>query len=227
MTTTDGRVDDSRSYRGRVNDADTTAAAPVAGADGRAERRESLLDAAERCIRRDGPDVSMAAIAAEAGITKPILYAHFGDKAGLADALGQRYSAELITAFMSVGSTSDHPRDLVARGVDAWIGFISDEPELYRFLTRGPFAKPDRLNAHRVASDIGGGLGDLIAALLTEAGRPTDPSTPWALGIIGMVHMTAEWWLDDTTMSRAQIVDYTTRLLWNGLSGEVLGETGR
>lgn len=45
-------------------------------------RRRELLEAAERIVLRDGPDASMNAIAAEAGITKPILYRHFGDKGG-------------------------------------------------------------------------------------------------------------------------------------------------
>ena len=54
------------------------------------ERRAELLGAAERAIRRIGPHASMDEIAAEAGITKPILYSHFGDKAGLVTALSGR-----------------------------------------------------------------------------------------------------------------------------------------
>ncbi|MCB1004958.1 MAG: helix-turn-helix transcriptional regulator [Acidimicrobiales bacterium] len=44
-------------------------------------RRAELADAAVRAIRTVGADASMADIAAEAGITKPVLYHHFGDKA--------------------------------------------------------------------------------------------------------------------------------------------------
>ena len=60
------------------------------------ERREELLDAAERAIRRAGPQASMDQLAGEAGITKPILYSHFGDRAGLAEALAERTSDMLI-----------------------------------------------------------------------------------------------------------------------------------
>src|SRR5690606_36511130 len=63
--------------------------------DRRAERRQELLDAAVVTIRRDGAGVSMEDIAHEAGITKPILYANFGDKAGLADALAKRFTRDL------------------------------------------------------------------------------------------------------------------------------------
>ena len=40
--------------------------------------REQLLDAAERAVRSAGPQVTMEAIAAEANVTKPILYRGVG-----------------------------------------------------------------------------------------------------------------------------------------------------
>src|SRR5690242_9730536 len=70
----------------------TNAPAPATGAPstraGRdPRRRRALLEAADRIILREGPEASMAAIASEAGISKPILYRHFGDKSGLYQAL--------------------------------------------------------------------------------------------------------------------------------------------
>src|SRR5688572_28110997 len=62
----------------------------------RATRRAELMEAAVRAIRRDGPLVSMDAIAAEAGVTKPIVYRHFGDRVGLASALAEQYGAALV-----------------------------------------------------------------------------------------------------------------------------------
>src|SRR3954463_9018501 len=62
----------------------------------RAARRTELLEAAVRAIRRDGPGVSMDVIAAEAGVTKPIIYRHFGDRIGLATALADQFGAALV-----------------------------------------------------------------------------------------------------------------------------------
>ena len=59
-------------------------------------RRRELLEAADRVVLRDGPEASMNAIAAEAGITKPILYRHFGDKSGLYRALAKRHTDALL-----------------------------------------------------------------------------------------------------------------------------------
>ena len=58
-----------------------------------------LLEAADRVVLRDGPGASMNAIAAEAGITKPILYRHFGDKGGLYRALAVRHTDALLAAL--------------------------------------------------------------------------------------------------------------------------------
>src|SRR3954470_3770542 len=46
-------------------------------------RRMSLLEAADRVVRRSGPEASMAAIAAEAGISKTVVSRHFGDTGGV------------------------------------------------------------------------------------------------------------------------------------------------
>src|SRR5829696_7177737 len=92
----------------------------------RDERRAELLDAAERAIRRIGPQASMDELAAEAGITKPILYSHFGDKAGLARALAERVAAELNVSISASLSRIRDPSAMVAETIDAFCTFIQD-----------------------------------------------------------------------------------------------------
>ena len=59
---------------------------------------DSILDAAERVIARDGSGASIEAIAIEAGVTKPIVYARVGARAELCEALAERLAARLDTA---------------------------------------------------------------------------------------------------------------------------------
>ena len=61
----------------------------------RLERRAELLDAATRVVRREGPAASMDQIAAEAGISKPIVYRHFRDRDDLVAGVAQRFADEL------------------------------------------------------------------------------------------------------------------------------------
>ena len=53
----------------------------------RSLQRQRLLDDAMAAIRLHGSSVSVENIAAHAGVSKPVIYAEFGDKAGIADAL--------------------------------------------------------------------------------------------------------------------------------------------
>src|SRR6266498_3874117 len=79
----------------------------------RAEKKRELLDAAIRAIERDGPRVSMRAMAAEADVTKPILYRHFGAKGGLYQAIAERYATELLTQIRAALAQDLPSRDLL------------------------------------------------------------------------------------------------------------------
>src|SRR5688572_19512174 len=107
----------------------------------REARREELLDAADRAIRRQGPAVSMDEIAAEAGVTKPILYRHFGDKAGLSLALGERYVAHLLGRIHEALDRETDPRRRVETTLDAYLQLVDEEPQIYRFIVQETIAE--------------------------------------------------------------------------------------
>ena len=99
----------------------------------RERRRLELLDAADRVIHRGGVAFSMDEIASEAGITKPVVYRHFGDKDGLHEALTERYIGELKQALRPATETDD-PRSRLAATIDAYLSYVEREPDRYRFL---------------------------------------------------------------------------------------------
>jgi AcrR family transcriptional regulator len=186
----------------------------------REERREELLDAAERAIRQAGPQASMDQLASEAGITKPILYSHFGDRAGLADALAVRTSDLLITTLAESLARGEQrrPHEVVHSALDAFCSFIEAEPSIYRFLVRSALETPNPLSSRLVTS-----IAENIAALLGHGFRAADIDStlaePWGLMIVGMGFVGAEWWLDNQRMTKDELVDYLTELVWGGLAG--------
>ena len=188
--------------------------------DHRRQRRDELITAAVRAILTHGPDVDMAQIAAVAGVSKPVLYRYFTDKAQLWVAVGERLAQTVTDAVTPAIAQVREERDLIAATIDAYLGTIEAEPELYRFFVHlsGSPAVPHLIaNAARtIATDLARVIGDRLRALGLDSG----PAEPWAHGMVGMVQAVGDWWiLHGRPMNRAALTDYLTMLLWNGLSG--------
>ncbi|CAM5639182.1 putative HTH-type transcriptional regulator [Streptomyces hirsutus] len=91
-------------------------------------RRRELLEAADRVVLREGPHASMNAIAAEAGITKPILYRHFGDKGGLYAALAQRHTDALLASLRAALDAPADRRERVENTLDTYLAAMNCGP---------------------------------------------------------------------------------------------------
>jgi AcrR family transcriptional regulator len=183
------------------------------------QRRAELLEAAVRAIRRLGPNASMDEIAAEAGLTKPILYANFGKKAGLAGALADRYLTDLIPAVLGSFEGGRDPKEMVRSAIDTFIAFVEADPEVYRFLVRGVGGDERSFIEQRLITDFGLRLAQVLRAGLRAAGVDSGPAELWAFSILGTVISGAEWWQARPSMSRADLVDYLASFVWEGLSG--------
>jgi AcrR family transcriptional regulator len=192
----------------------------------RDERRAELLDAAERAVRRVGPNASMDEIAAEAGITKPILYSHFGDKAGLIHALAGRVADQVNTAVTEGLSRSGEPSAVVESTLAAFCTFIEREPELYRFLVQSATHASEQTGP-RLMTDIGNQIAVTLGSALRRVGADSGAAEPWAFAIVGMVFASAGWWVERRSMSKDDLVGYLSQLLWSGLSGAGLGAAGQ
>ena len=186
----------------------------------RTQRRATMVQAAMDAVRTHGPGVSVAEIAAAAGITKPVLYRHFADRADLQRAVGREAAALLLARMTPTLSTNGDPREVVRAMVDAFLGGIEDEPELWRFVVHHPV---ERAPGAEIVDDARAEIATMLTAVLAEqlrrAGRDTDRAAAvWAQGLVGMVQSAGDWWLERRPMSRAELTDHLTAIIWSGLS---------
>jgi len=187
--------------------------------DRRAERRRQLLDAAVGAIREIGPGVTMEQLAKAGGVTKPILYRHFGDRDGLIQAIAERFSTDLLVSVTTPLSADSDARDLLRSTVDSYVGFIERDPNLYRFMVQHPPERTDGVTGMSSLVDlIARQVAQVAGERLRAAGRDSGAAVPWAYGIVGLVHQAGDWWVDDQTMSRDTLVSYLVSLLWDGLN---------
>jgi AcrR family transcriptional regulator len=194
----------------------------------RSARREVLLDAADRVVQRDGPAASMAAIASEAGITKPILYRHFGDKGGLYAALAQRHTDRLLEVLQAALAGGGSTRDRVERTVNGYFATIEAEPQVYRFLLHSAEVAVSHEAQGQVQSFLRR-LSELLAlGIAAELGLPPGSlrAETWARAIVGMVQAAGDWWLLTGSRDRAAVVRELTDLLW-GAYPEAAARAGR
>lgn len=192
----------------------------------REARRREFVDAALRVLQTSGTDLPMEAVAAEAGVTKPVLYRYFSDKAALVDALAERGTELLMTRLLPAITSSGPALARTREAIGAYFAVIDESPNLYWLLARRPTdgaaeADPVQQDKEMVASALTAVIGDY----LREFGLDSGAAEPWAYGVTGLVQSTGEWWLQRRSMSRVHVVEYTTRLVWAAFAG-VLRDQG-
>jgi len=188
--------------------------------DHRAQRRNDLIAAAVEAVVRFGPEVDMEQVAAVAGVSKPVLYRYFADKAQLWTAVGEHVGRIVVDAVAPAVAKVDAEYELVAATIDAYLGAIESQPDLYQFVVHqsGAPAMPHVIasSARAIATELARVIGDRMRALGLDSGG----AEAWAYGIVGLVQSVGDWWiLHSRPMSRAALTDYTAALLWHGLSG--------
>lgn len=182
----------------------------------RERRREELLDAADRAVGRLGKDVSMDEVAAEAGITKPVLYRHFGDKEGLHDALAERYVEELEQTLLAA-TVGSRGRARLEATIDAYLRYVERQPERYRFLLEAA----DNPRAGKLVADFRSrnvaNCAFATAESLRRAGLDPKLSELWAHSVSGMIRSVGIWWLETRSMPREELAEHLASVLWEGL----------
>lgn len=195
----------------------------------RDQRRREFVDAALRVLDADGPELLIDSVAAEAGVSKPVLYRYFSDKAALIAALAERGS-ELLQARLIPAINSNGPVfDRISGAVGAYFAVIDEHPNLYWLIARRDFADPSpglglaavHPDKESIANALTAVIGDYLRMFELDSGA----AEPWANGVVGLVQSTGEWWLRRRSMSRAHVVAYVAELIWAALTG-ILRDAG-
>jgi AcrR family transcriptional regulator len=175
-----------------------------------------LLEAAERVIARDGSGASLDAIAAEAGVTKPMVYARVGGRAQLSDGLATRLAERLITAAGTQISSSRLDRATMAALFRTTLEVLSANRDLFLYVTGGSTEDmPDRLLF--LAGTSARPLAELLAHWRERNGHDRSVAMPWAYAIIGMLNLVALWWIEEGDRPVGELSDQLAELVWSGM----------
>ena len=135
------------------------------------QRREQLLDVTRAIAAREGfHAVSIERVAREAGITRPVVYGHFGDLGGLMEALLERETVRALGQLAAVLPERLDPQDLAGQllaAFEAYLDAAESEPDTWRLVLMPPDGAPAALR-----EAVAGGRAAVLTAL-TSAVAPT------------------------------------------------------
>jgi AcrR family transcriptional regulator len=143
------------------------------------QRREQLLDATKAIVAERGfHAVSIEAVAREAGITRPIVYGHFRDLAGLLEALidreGDRARSQLEAVLPEELAPGDPVEQLLA-SLRGYLEVVRSDPATWRLVLMPPEGAPEALH-DRIASGRAEIIGQLAGAV--SSGFPGGSESP-------------------------------------------------
>lgn len=196
----------------------------VPAPDGRArvrmtgrERREQLVLVGRSLFAEKGFDAtSIEEIAARAGVSKPVVYEHFGGKEGLYAVVVDREMGNLLdrlTRALSAGQ----PRELVEQAALALLTYIEEETDGFRILARNSPVAGAEGTFSSLLNDIASQAEHILAREFGRRGIDTEFAAMYAQMLVGMVALTGMWWLEERKPSREVVAAHLVNLGWNGL----------
>ncbi len=177
-----------------------SAAAPSPRRLPRAERERQILDVAHDRFARDGyAGVTMDGVAAEVGVTKPLLYAYWGNKERIYLACLERDAERLLETVGEAVGSAPNPADATEVGLRSFFDFVSSESGAFRVLfdetlpTGGEIAQ--RVHQHR--EQVVALVATTLLAELPPRAREKARVEVEALStaVMGAAEALARWWL--------------------------------
>ena|SRR6478672_132814 len=184
------------------------------------QRREQLLEVGRKLFADKGFEgTSVEEIAAKAGVSKPVVYEHFGGKEGLYAVVVDRELRTLLDGINVALRVETTSRGLLEAAALALLDYIEGSTDGFRILVRDSPAGQSTGSFASLISDVATQVEHLLAAEFKS--RKLDPKTAplYAQMLVGMVALTGQWWLDSPKFKKVDVAAHLVNLAWNGLSG--------
>jgi AcrR family transcriptional regulator len=143
-----------------------------------AQRREQLLDVTKTLVGERGfHDLSIESIAKSAGITRPVIYAHFDDLDALLEAMLEREAmralAQLATIMPEELPQGGQRKDALLGALRGYLEAIQSDPVTWRLVLMPPEGAP-----HMLRETVERGRDAVVATLAQVVGPGLAPERP-------------------------------------------------
>jgi AcrR family transcriptional regulator len=185
----------------------------------RAVREQQMLDAAVNVFARNGfHETSMDSIAAEAQISKPMLYLYYGSKEELFAACIHREGVRFVEAMAPAGDPNLSPRDQLRTALFSFLNFVDKNRDSWLVLYRQAIGQQAFAGQVRSSRER---LIQLVEKLLESSTKNPEPGTDFAImavALIGAGEAVADRIAGGEVAVEAA-ADLLESLAWRGLRG--------
>ncbi|GAA2680393.1 MULTISPECIES: TetR/AcrR family transcriptional regulator [Actinosynnema] len=182
------------------------------------ERREQLLDVARALFAEKGYEVtSVEEIAHRAGVSKPVVYEHFGGKEGIYAVVVDREMQSLMDHVVNALS-GGHPRELLEQAACALLDYIQGSTDGFRILVRDSPVASTTGTFSSLLNDIASQVEHILGLHFSRQGYDRKLAALYSQALVGMVALTGQWWLEVRKPKKDEVAAHLVNLAWNGLS---------
>jgi AcrR family transcriptional regulator len=182
------------------------------------ERRRLVAEAASRLFALRGyANTSLDDVAAEAGVTKPIVYRHFRSKKDLHLSLLAQHRDELLGTLAEAMQAPGALAERVRKAAEAWFGYVEAHPYAGAMLFRDTTGDPE---VRRFYDEMQATARAVVAALIEAEPNfdvPAELAEPMAELTRAALAGLAIWWTANPSLPRKAIVQVAVDGIWLGL----------
>jgi AcrR family transcriptional regulator len=183
------------------------------------ERREQLIGIGRKLFAEKGFEgTTVEEIAAAAGVSKPVVYEHFGGKEGLYAVVVDREIQALLNAITGALVSAGTSRELIERAALALLDYIETSTDGFRILVRDSPPGQQTGTFASLMSDVGSQVEYILEAQFKRRKLDAKAAPMYAQMLVGMVALTGQWWLDSRKFKKADVAAHLVNLAWNGLT---------
>ena len=184
------------------------------------ERREQLIGIGRSLFADRGFEgTTVEEIAQRAGVSKPVVYEHFGGKEGLYAVVVDREIERLLASITGALTSSLSSRQILEAAALALLDYIEDSTDGFRILVRDSPTGQATGSFASLISDIASQVEHILVAQFKSRRLDAKAAPMYAQMLVGMVALTGQWWLENSKVKKDEVAAHLVNLAWNGLTG--------
>lgn len=178
--------------------------------DPAARRAQLIALGVEMLATRTLDALSVEDIAQQAGISRGLLFHYFASKQEFHTAVARAVAQEMLAR--TEPDTARPPVEALRQGLEAFIGYVEENPDNYKSLVRGAASGDADMRA--IFDDTRSTMAGRVIGVVGQMGFELDPRAQLAVhGWVAYCEECTIRWIDGGSVERAALLEMLTKAL--------------